>query len=131
MNTKRQTKKTTPKRATRRTAPKRRITFTVDGERYADLERVANAMNRVSWCDNDNTPESVFRDFVLPFAENLLDSSAELCDVILGGIATGDDNMTTAPEPIHTARIAELSKAFGELSYNGLIAEAIKARRMG
>ena len=114
MNTKRQTAKTATKRATRRTAQKRRITFTVDGERYARLERVARAMNKTSWC-NGNTPETVFEEFVLPFAENLLDSPAELCDFILGGIATSDDNMTEAPEPMHTARIAELRNAFDNL----------------
>lgn len=117
MNTKRRTAgKTATKRATRRTAQKRRITFTVDGERYANLERVARAMNKTSWC-NDNTAESIFKWFVLPFAENFLDSPAELCDTILSGIATSDDNMTCAPEPMHTARIDELREAFGEYLY--------------
>ena len=106
--------KPTTKRATRRTARKRHITFTVGGERYANLERVARAMNKTSWC-GDNTPESVFREFVLPFAENFLDSPAELCEAILNGIATSDDNTTAAHEPIHAARIAELSKAFDNL----------------
>ena len=116
MKTKRETAgKTATKRATRRTAQKRRITFTVDGERYARLERVARAMNKTSWCCSDNTPETVFKEFVLPWAENLLDSTAELCDSILGGIATSDDNLTEAPEPMHTARIAELRNAFDSL----------------
>lgn len=116
MKTKRQTAgKTAMKRATRRTAQKRRITFTVDGERYANLERVAQAMNKTSWC-NGNTPESVFEEFVICWAEGFLDSPYELCDTILGGIATGDENTTDdAPEPIHTARIEELRKAFGDL----------------
>ena len=107
--------KTATKRATRRTAQKRRITFTVDGERYANLERVAQAMNKTSWCCNDNTPESVFKEFALPCVENFLDSPAELCELILGGIATSDENMTDAPEPMHSARIAELRKAFDKL----------------
>lgn len=111
MKTKRQTAKTATKRATRRTAQKRRITFTVDGERYADLERVARAMNKTSWCKG-NTPESVFEEFVLPCAENFLDSPTELCGFILEGIATSDDNLTDAPEPMHAARIAELRNAF-------------------
>ena len=114
MNTKRQTAKTATKRATRRTAQKRRITFTVDGERYANLERAARAMNKTSWC-NGNTPESVFEEFVICWAEQFLDSPYELCDTILGGIATSDDNMTDAPEPMHTARIAELRNAFDNL----------------
>jgi len=115
MNTKRQTAgKTATKRTTRRTAQKRSITFTVDGERYARLERVARAMNRTSWC-NGNTPETVFEEFVLPCAENFLDSTTELCGFILEGIATSDDNRTDAPEPIHAARIAELRNAFDNL----------------
>ena len=115
MKTKRETAgKTATKRATRRTAQKRRITFTVDGERYARLERVARAMNKTSW-RSDNTPETVFKEFVLPWAENLLDSTAELCDSILTGIATSDDNKGEAPEPMHAARIAELRNAFDNL----------------
>ena len=114
MNTKRQTAKTATKRATRRTAQKRRITFTVNDEQYTNLERVARAMNQTSWC-NDNTPESVFEGFVLPCMEDFLNSPYELCDLILGGIATDDDNMTEAPEPMHTVRIEELREAFGDL----------------
>jgi len=115
MNTKRQTAgKTATKRATRRTAQKRRITFTVDGERYANLERVARAMNQTSWC-NGNTPESVFEEFVISWAEDFPDSPYELCDTILSGIATSDDNKGEAPEPLHTARIDELREAFGDL----------------
>ena len=114
MNTKAQTAgKTAAKRATQRTAQKR-ITFTVDGERYALLERVARAMNKTSWCE-DNTPESVFSEFVLVYSEQLLDSPYELCDFILGAIATSDDNTAEAPEPIHAARIAELRNAFDNL----------------
>ena len=109
--------KTAKKRATQRTAQKRRITFTVDGERYANLERVARAMNKTSWC-NGNTPESVFEEFVLCFTECLLDSPSELCDAILGGIATGNENTRDdAPEPMHTARIEELREAFGDYLY--------------
>lgn len=115
MNTKRQTAKTATKRATRRTAQKRRITFTVEGEQYARLERVARAMNKTSWCCGDNTPETVFKEFVLPWAENSLNSTAELCGTILDGIATSDDNTGEAPEPMHTARIAELRNAFDNL----------------
>ena len=115
MKTKRETAgKTATKRTTQRTAKKRCITFTVDGERYANLERVARAMNQTSWC-NGNTPESVFEEFVISWAENFLDSPYELCDTILSGIATSDDGLTEAPEPMHTARIAELRNAFDNL----------------
>lgn len=107
--------KTVKKRRTRRTTQKHRITFTVTGERYALLKRVADAMNKVSWCDNDNTPESVFMGFVEPFAGGLLDSPDELCEAVLTGIATSDDGLTDAPEPTHAARIAELDKAFNNL----------------
>ncbi len=114
MTTKKKTAgKTATKRATRRTEQKRRITFTVDGERYANLERVAQAMNKTSWCTG-NTPESVFEEFVLPCVENFLDSPAELCEFILNAIATSDDGRM-APEPMHTARITDLRNAFDNL----------------
>jgi hypothetical protein len=106
--------KTAKKRTTRRTAQKRRITFTVYGKRYANLERVARAMNKTSWCC-DNTAESVFENFVLPWIEDLLDSTDELCGSILEGIATSDDGPTEAPEPTHSARIEELRAAFDGL----------------
>ena len=116
MNTKQQMAgKTAMNRTMQRTTRKRRITFTVNDEQYANLERIAGAMNNVQWTCCDNTAESVFNLFVRPLVENCLDSPAELCELISSGIATSDDTPTAAPEPIHTARIAELRNAFDNL----------------
>jgi len=91
--------------------PKRRIVVIIEGERYDNLERVAQAMNGVSWCDTDNTPETVFENFVFPWSEDFLDSPARLAESILDGIATSEDGRT-APEPLHTERLKELKAAF-------------------
>ncbi len=93
----------------------RTITVTISGERYDLLERIANAMNSVSWCSSDNTPESVLAGFALPYTASLLDSPRELCDTILDGIGTSDDWTGDAPEPIRSARLDELRRAFAEL----------------
>lgn len=103
----------------------RTITLTIDGSRYDLLERVANAMNSVSWCSG-NTPESVFDEFVSPLAEDMLDSPSDLCDFILSGIATGDEGRT-APEPKHTVRLSELRDAFAAIGIFDTIAEIHKA----
>ena len=91
--------------------PMRRIVVIVDGERYDNLARVAQAMNSAPWCTNDNTAESVFDWFVWPLAEDYLDSLQEMCDSILHGIATGE-NGEDMPEPVHSKRIEELRAAF-------------------
>lgn len=122
MTTKRKTAgKTAKKRAAGRNVTRkgnrtrRRIVLTIDGERYARLERVARAMNETSWCDNDNTPETVFDAFVWPLAEDFLDSTDKLCGLISDGIATSDDGLTDAPEPVHAARLDELNRAFADV----------------
>lgn len=99
-----------PKTTAGKTA-ERTITLTISGERYDALERVAKAMNTVSWCDSDNTPETVFEGFVGSWVEGMLDSPSDLCDTVLSGIATGDDGRG-APAPLHTARLDELRDAF-------------------
>ena len=88
----------------------RKIVVTIKGEMYDRLERIANAMNSVSWCSG-NTAESVFKWFV--WIPDLLETHA-ICCTILGGIATGDNGMT-APEPINTERLKELEAAFDKI----------------
>jgi len=107
--------KTAKRRAERRGAGHRRITMVIDGERYDALERVAQTMNSVSWCSSDNTPETVFDEFLRPFAEEPIDDLSELCEIILSGIATSDEGRKDAPEPTHSARLDELRAAFNEL----------------
>jgi hypothetical protein len=90
-----------------KTTPKR-ITLTIDGERYAVLERVAEALNGIPWCENDNTPESVFREWVWPFADGPMRDPRELCGLVEGSFETGFPDGT----PEDMARLAEVRAAF-------------------
>lgn len=42
----------------------------IGGDAYAMLEKIAKAMNSVSWTDNDNTPVSLYREFLLSHRKN-------------------------------------------------------------
>jgi len=86
----------------------RRITLTIDGERYAALERVAEALNGIPWCDKDNTPESVFREWVWPFADGPMRDPRELCELVEGSFDTGHAPGT----PADRTRLAEVRAAF-------------------
>lgn len=90
-----------------KTTPKR-ITLTVDGERYALLERVAEALNGIPWCDKDNTPESVFHGWVWPFADGPMRDPRELCGLVEGSFETGFPDGT----PEGMARLADVREAF-------------------
>jgi hypothetical protein len=92
----------------------RGIHVTIDGEELDALERAALAMNRISWGDKDppNTAFTVFRAFVWPWAGQFLEDPSQMAMDILDGIATDDDGMTSAPEPVHSQRLAELRAAF-------------------
>ena len=89
-------------------ATPKRITLTIDGERYAALERVAEALNGIPWCDNDNTPESVFFGWLWPFADGPMRDTRELCETVEGSFDTGYDPET----PEDKARLAEVRAAF-------------------
>lgn len=78
----------------------------VTAREYAALQAAARAMNKTTW-SGGNTVQSVFREFVAPD----LFEPWQLQELILTGIATGE-NGRCAPEPLHTARIAELAAAF-------------------
>lgn len=86
----------------------KRITLTIDGERYAVLERVAEALNGIPWCANDNTPESVFREWVWPFADGPMRDPRELCGLVEESFDTGYAEGT----PEETARLADVRAAF-------------------
>ena len=89
-------------------ATAKRITLTVDGERYAALERVAEALNGIPWCDKDNTPESVFHEWVWPFADGPMRDPRELCELVEGDFDTGHAPGT----PADRARLADVRAAF-------------------
>ena len=87
------------------------ITIAITGRRYKNLKKVADVLNGVSWCDNDNTAEGLFDAFVFPFLDDYLDSPKQLAENILGCIATGKDGVSV-PEPLHSERLKELRAAF-------------------
>ena len=78
----------------------------VTAREYAALQAAARAMNKTTW-GGGNTAQSVFREFVARDVFN----PWQLRELILTGIATGEDGRD-ASEPLHSARIAELSAAF-------------------
>ena len=98
-----------------RCADEKKITLVIEGEWYQNLKRVADTMNTVSWCNDDNTAESVFEEFVFPWMLDFLQSPKRLAESILEGIATGEDG-ECLPEPQHSARIEELRTAFKPLT---------------
>lgn len=86
----------------------------IDGEEYDRLARCARAMNRcAAWCDDDNTPLTVLRGygFLDPLREELT-TPGLFAQNILDGVATDPETGGTAPEPMHSKRLAELRKAF-------------------
>ncbi len=93
-------------------AGEKKITLTIEGKQYENLKRIADAMNTVSWCDTDNTPETVWKGFVEWGLTYTLDSIRELCEQVEGGIDTGFER---SDETKHLARIAELRAAFKPL----------------
>ena len=88
----------------------RAISVEISGEEYADLQRMADAMNSVGWCDNDNTPESIVKYFLL-----VTGSYRDMCDGVLSGIDTGVE----ADTPQERERINELAAAFIAFSQGG------------
>lgn len=95
------------------TERKNALHVTIDGTEYTRLARVAEAMNTCKWCDGDNTPLSVFLGFAFldPVREELT-TPGMFEENILDAIGTDDKTGGTAPEPLHSERIAELRAAF-------------------
>ena len=81
----------------------RTISIEINGEAYADLQRMADAMNTVEWCDNDNTPESIVKEFLL-----VISNYYEMCEMVTEGIYTGFEDGT----PQERERIKALNAAF-------------------
>ena len=92
-----------------RCADEKKITLVIDGEWYQNLKRVADTMNTVSWCDGDNTPETVFDEFVKWEIDYTLGSVRELCSQVAEAIDTGYEGKDDTK---HYARLAELRAAF-------------------
>lgn len=92
------------------------VTIRVSGAAYANLRRIADTMNDVRWCGNDNTPASVLREWTGTFIERIAETPktcswenvSELISDILFSIDTGHADGT----PEDKARRDELEAAF-------------------
>ena len=89
------------------------LTVILSKEEHGLLKRCAEAMNRTTWADGDNTPATVFREFVLSWIEDYFAHPEEMAANILDGIATGEDG-TDVAEPEHSRRLAEMRTKFEE-----------------
>ncbi len=94
------------------------LTITLSEREHAILKRFAEAMNRTPWADSDNTPATVFREFVWTSIVNILTDPGAMAENILDGIATGA-NGTDVAEPEHSRRIAEMRAKFEEAGLLG------------
>lgn len=97
------------------------VTIRVTGKAYANLAKIAAAMNGVGWCDNDNTPATVCDFWIGSFLWRTQYAPEEGCgcnvrdvlDDIIGGIDTGFDDGTEED----AARKRELSAAFDAVKF--------------
>ena len=110
------------------------LTIRIGGTAYANLATMAKAMNGVAWCDNDNTPATVARNFVIgdiisDLAEPTRMSGnivcggcGEIADYICQAIDTGHDEETNEHKirvkKLRTALLAALPTAGGTTGAN-------------
>ena len=76
----------------------------IGGDAYAMLEKIAKAMNGVSWTENDNTPVSLYREFLLAHRKDPAGWARS--------IALRIDTGALQFSKVDMARRAELRKAF-------------------
>lgn len=92
------------------------VTVTISGAAYANLRRVADAMNGVSWTENDHDPAWAVSYYVGPFLDRLADTPetcasenvTDLTSDIMLNLDTGHREGT----PEDKARRDELRTAF-------------------
>ena len=97
------------------------VTIRVTGKAYANLAKIAAAMNGVGWCDNDNTPATVCELWIGSFLWRTQYAPEEgggcnvrdVLDDIICGIDTGFDDGTEED----AARKRELSAAFDAVKF--------------
>lgn len=97
------------------------VTIRVTGKAYANLAKVAAAMNAVDWCDDDNTPATVCDFWIGSFlwrtqytpGEGGVENIADLMNDITDNIYTGHPDGT----PEDAARKRELSAAFDAVKF--------------
>lgn len=91
----------------------RALVVTIDGQEYDNIRRVVDALNAADWTgDADMTPARLLKVWILDLADEDLHDPAHLAETILDGVATDDEGLTAAPEPLHSQRIAALRASF-------------------
>jgi len=87
-----------------------KLTITVTGAAFANLKKIADTMNTVDWCDDDNTPEGIFRFWLGDFMDRIGDDKdvKEITSDICYAIDTDYDDDT----PEDKERKAKLRDAF-------------------
>lgn len=91
----------------------RALVVTIDGEEYDNLRRVVDVLNTTDWTgEKDMTPARLLKVWILDLADEDLHNPAHLAESILDGVATDDEGITAAPEPLHSQRLALLRAAF-------------------
>lgn len=99
------------------------VTITVQSAAYANLQKLASAMNAVAWCDSDNTPTSILENFIVGYGlldklsrktekygdHTIVGGVGEIAEDICEAIDTGFDDEGS---PEANKRIEELRLAF-------------------
>ena len=75
------------------TATRRSLTIKLQGKAFENLNAAADAMNATSWCDTDNTPESVFRVLLGSFIDALAAPSTYYENIACGGIGEAVEDL--------------------------------------
>ena len=72
------------------------VTITVQGAAYKNLVAIADAMNAVAWCDNDNAPESILSLLIGDLVDDLSSKARYYEHIPTGGIANVADEVCSA-----------------------------------
>ena len=65
-------------------------------------------MNKTPWADPDNSPESIFTNFVVVWIEDFFDKHGKMAENIPSAVDTGYDDK----DPMHWKRLDEMAEAF-------------------
>ena len=86
------------------------ITYSPETRELRLLEMIASAINGANWKSPRNTPQSIFKDFVLPTVDEALNDDGLFSQWIADSIDTGAERGSTAD----SRRRAELAKLMRE-----------------
>lgn len=88
------------------------VTITLDGEQYVILQRVADALNKLTWPEDahDNTAESVCREFIVWEMWDLYFAPGQLAE----GIVESIDTHESVDEKLEAARREEVRRVFAD-----------------